>query len=495
MEFSFHAGGEDQPVDGLMASAEADGGTPAYRDFALAVFGEMDLTEYGNRIPSLTFEVIADDGLVTIAEVIADISGERIALPPADTVIGFSAGGPDRQASLRSLTESIPLSFSADPRAIDRIAAEPCCGFEFGSAVTIDSDFVRTIGNQEIAPPETRTAAVALAPRHLSVRYYDPARDYQAGIQSALRPGAGRIALVRDFPATIAAGSARTIAMAGLWSAYKERSSLNVSVPLGSRPLRPTMLVKFDAFEGIWRIRECEVGANFVQLSLTGVNSSGAMVLVDSDQGRNVADPDLRAGLTRLVLVDLPFAIDAPTAPSDQVRLYAAAAGDAGWRNAQLFAAGPDGAPAAYVGQIPAPTVIGRASGALGAANPALIDQINHVEVELQNMAMTLAHADDPQLLAGSNTALIGREVLQFAEAKSLGEGRFRLSRLIRGLGGTEIEIDRHGADEDFALLDASSLLAVGPAAYSPFSPTTLFALGRDDLVPVKAEIASAGRA
>ena len=49
-QFSFQAGGEDQPVDGLMASAEANEGTPAYRDFSLAVFGDMDLTEYGNRI-------------------------------------------------------------------------------------------------------------------------------------------------------------------------------------------------------------------------------------------------------------------------------------------------------------------------------------------------------------------------------------------------------------------------------------------------------------
>ncbi|MEH6715318.1 phage tail protein [Parasphingorhabdus flavimaris] len=494
-QFALHVGGEDQTLDGLMASAEGAGRTPAYRDYALAVFGDMDLTEYGNRIPSLTFEVIADDGLVTIAELVTDMSGERIVLPPADTVIGFAAGGEDRQAALRSLTESIPLSFSSDPRAIDRIEAEVRSASEVPSVVTITSDFVRAAGNQDIPPPETRTAAVALVPRQLSVRYYDPARDYQAGVQSALRPGIGRTSLEQDFPATIAAGTARRIAMDVLLSAHKERSSLNVSVPLGSHPLRPAMLVRFDGFEGFWRIRECEIGANVVQLSLTSVNSSGAMALVDSEQGRNVAAPDLRAGLTRLVLVDLPFAIDAPTVPSDQVRLYAAAAGDAGWRNAQLFASGPDGTPGAYVGQIPAPTVIGNISGALGAANPSLIDQINHIDVVLRNEEMTLDHADDQQLLAGRNAALIGREVVQFAEAELLEEGRFRLSRLIRGLGGTEAEISRHVADEDFVLLDAGSLLAVNSSAFSPFSPTSLFAVGRDDPVPVEAAIAAPGRA
>ncbi len=494
-QFAFYPGREDQIVDGLMASAEADAGTPAYRGLALAVFGDMDLTEYGNRIPSLTFEVIADDGSVTIADIIMDISGERIDMAPGDTVIGFAAGGEDRQAALLSLTDSIPLSFSSDPGAIARMGAESRSHAEAASALTIDSDFVRTAGKQEIEPPENRTESVAAVPRQLSVRYYDVARDYQAGIQSALRPGAGRISLVQDFPATIGADKARTIAANGLWSEYDERSTLGVSLSIGSDSYRPAMLVEFTAFDGLWRIRECEIGAGFVQLSLTRAKTNGSAALIDSEQGRNVPDSDLRAGMTRLVLVDLPFAVDAPTAPSDQARLYAAAAGDTGWRNAQLFASGPDGGPGAYIGQFSAPTIIGTTSGILDSATPALIDQINHIDVDLQNTMMKLDHADDSQLLAGRNVALIGREIVQFAEATPLGEGRFRLSRLIRGLGGTEIEISRHSADEDFVLLDAGSMLEIGSSLYSAFSSTTVFALGRDDLVPVSATIASPGRA
>ncbi|MGB5484862.1 phage tail baseplate protein [Parasphingorhabdus sp.] len=494
-QFVFHAGHEDQPVDGLMASAEADGGTPAYRDFALAVFSDMDLTEYGNRIPSLTFEVIADDGLVSIADIVTAVSGARIFLPPSDTVIGFAAGGRDRQAALLSLTESIPLSFSSDPSMIDRIAAEARSHVESLTAVTINSDFVRAAGKQEISPAENRIAAVAGSPRQLSVRYYDPARDYQSGIQSVMRPGTGRISLVRDLPATLAADQAKMIATEGLWSAYSERSSLKVAVPLGSIPYRPGMLVKFEALPGLWRVRECDTALGFGTLSLTSANINSSVVLVESEQGRNVTDSDLRAGLTRLVLVDLPFAIDAPTMPSDQARLYAAAAGDAGWRTAQLFASGPDGAPGAYVGQISAPAVIGITSGALGSANPALIDQINHIDVDLRNPTMRLFYADDSQLLAGNNIALIGREVVQFAEALLLEEGRFRLSRMIRGLGGTEIEVTRHSGDENFVLLDAGAMPEIDSTAYSPFSPTTIFALGRDDLLKVSAQIESPGRA
>jgi hypothetical protein len=455
----------------------------------------MDLTEYGNRIPSLTFEVIADDGSVAIGDVIMDISGQRITLAQGDGVIGFAAGGEDREAALRSLTDSVPLSFSCDPAAINRIEATLRGADDPVGPLPIASDFARSVGQQDIAPAEMHNASVATVPRKLSVRYYDPARDYQTGIQSAFRPGSGRLSLVREYPATMMADQARVIATTGLWSEYDDRSTRQLAVPLDSRSYRPGMVVECGDADGLWTIRECEILSGFVKLSLTRTRAGRAMGPVETEQGRNVPDADLRAGPTRLVLVDLPFAIDAPTTVSDSARLYAAAAGDAGWRNAQLFASGVDGTPGIFVGQIPAPTVIGTTSGALDPANSALMDRISQIDVELQNPAMSLAHADDSQLLAGQNIALIGQELIQFAEAVPLGDGHFRLSRMIRGLGGTEAEIARHQANEDFVLLDSGSMLEIGSAAYTPFAPAVLFALGRDDPAPVSAAVASTGRA
>ena len=493
--FAFHPGGEDQPVDGLIASAEAGGGTPAYRGLALAVFEDMDLTDYGNRIPSLTFELIADDGAVRFADLVGDISGQRIAMEPGGTVTGFAAAGEDRLAALRSLTESMPLSFLSDPAAIDRIDAVPRSVAESEEVLTADRDFVRTAGQQEIAPPERRTASLSAVPQQLSIRYYDPARDYQSGIQSAFRPGEGRVVIVRVFPATMAADEARKIAAASLWSEYDERATLHVALPLGSRLARPGMLAAFAGIAGLWRVRECEIGRGFAQLALVHVRSRGNQAAVETEQGRIVADPDQRAGFTRLVLVDLPFAVDAPGTASDSARLYAVAAGDAGWRHAQLFAAGADGEAGAYIGQIPAPGIIGTALGRLDVARPALIDEVNHIDVELRNPGMTLAHADDAQWLAGRNIARLGSEIIQFARAVPLGEGRFRLSRLIRGLGGTENEIASHNFGEDFVLLDPASMLAIPPAHFVPFQPVAVLAFGRDDPVAVVAAIPSPGRA
>ena len=56
--FRLYVGGEDQALDPLIASAvEA---APAYRGSAYAVFEGLELADFGNRIPSLTFEVFSD---------------------------------------------------------------------------------------------------------------------------------------------------------------------------------------------------------------------------------------------------------------------------------------------------------------------------------------------------------------------------------------------------------------------------------------------------
>ncbi len=54
----FYAGDETQTFDPLIEEIEGAGNTPAYRGLAYIVFEDMDLTNFGNRIPQLNFEII-----------------------------------------------------------------------------------------------------------------------------------------------------------------------------------------------------------------------------------------------------------------------------------------------------------------------------------------------------------------------------------------------------------------------------------------------------
>jgi len=77
---------------------------------------------------------------------------------------------------------------------------------------------------------------------------------------------------------------------------------------------------------------------------------------------------------------------------------------------------------------------------------------VNSVEVQLDYGA--LQSLADERVLAGGNAALIGDEVIQFAQAELIAEGRYRLSRLLRGQRGTEHEISSHPSGSRFVLLD-----------------------------------------
>lgn len=492
--FRFLPGSEDQQADGFIASAESGGATPAYRGLALAIFEDMELADYGNRIPSLTFEIIADDGAVGLAHILDDISHGRIKLESGEMVVGYSASGEDQRTALAALTESIPMSFSCDPEAIDQIAARERHVDQAGIIAVTDEIFVRASDGDGSGQLELQTLAENKAPRQLSLRYYDPSRDFQAGMQNAFRGGQGRAIFNRDLPAAISASDAKKLAAQQLWTFYQERAVARIQIVDTSLILDPGATVQISDMPGFWRVRNRDIARGFSQVQLSRVPGLGNLV-VAADHGRAVPDSDQLAGMTRLALVDLPFAMDAPAQPSAQPRLYALGAGDAGWRKAQVFRADANGDISDFVGNIPAPSVMGKTLNRLGDANPTHIDRLNSIVIDLHNDSMRLSNADDERLLAGDNIAMIGTEIIQFAEAAPISGTRYRLSRLIRGLGGTEGETGNHLADEDFVMLDASTTLKLDPVHYDPFVEATFFALGRDDPEPVPATHMSPGRA
>ncbi|WP_406873872.1 glycoside hydrolase/phage tail family protein [Aminobacter sp. P9b] len=62
IELRIHLGTEGQAVDPLIAAKQGAGNAPAYRGVAYAVVENLDIGEYGNRIPQMQFEVIRPIG-------------------------------------------------------------------------------------------------------------------------------------------------------------------------------------------------------------------------------------------------------------------------------------------------------------------------------------------------------------------------------------------------------------------------------------------------
>lgn len=122
--FRLYQGDEDQPVDPLIAAVEGIGQAPAFRGIAYALFEDMQLADFGNRIPSLTFEVEADEAPVTLGNIADELSGGALAAGPTPALTGYAASGDSIRGALEALADVVPLSLSDDGERL-LLTAEP----------------------------------------------------------------------------------------------------------------------------------------------------------------------------------------------------------------------------------------------------------------------------------------------------------------------------------------------------------------------------------
>ncbi len=443
--FRLHLGGEDQAPDPLIASAEGGALAPAHRGIAYAVFEDLELADFGNRIPSLTFEVVADAGAVDAGEIVEVASEGLVRRADATAAIaGFSAYGGSRRSVIEPLVQAVgawPVSGGADMTLI----------WGAGAAASVIDQGIGPdggIGHRAIA-------AADRAPRRMLLGHYDPARDYQAGLQQAVRPGAGFRDETVELPAVLDAASAKRLAEAALARAEIERERWTVTTGWSALSIPPGARVAIAGEAGAWRVAGWRLEAMAVSLEL--VRIAPAALPTTASAGRVLGAPDLTAGETILHAFELPHLGDeAASVP----RISIAACGtQPGWRRAALTLSLDDGARWEAIGSTALPAIIGTVETPAGTADSAIEDRRHALIVELAHDGMALDDGDAVGLDAGRNLALMGDELIQFGRAERLDGNRWRLTRLWRGRRGTEAAIGLGAAGDRFVLIEAETLL------------------------------------
>jgi hypothetical protein len=484
--YRLHLGGEDQAVDPLIAAVEGLGLAPAYRGIAYAVFEDFQLGDYGNRIPSLTFEVEADPGPTSIGAVAAELGEGLASAGEWAALAGYAAGGDSIRAAIATLAQLEPLSLAdgEDGLVLTRGGEPPAliAESELGAAAPGAggrSEWLRRSGDS--------------VPAEASLAYYDPARDYQTGLQRASRPGSALTSDRSAVAASLDAATAKAFAAGRLERLWAARRSARLHLGWSRLGLGAGRHVRVGGRPGLWKIARWTLDRMVLTLELTGVPAAAPATPGGASPGRPVGQPDRLHGPTSLLLLDLPvLAGDLPARP----RLLVAAAGaEPGWRRAELIASFDGGASWTAAGSTAPPAIVGAALEVPGAAGSALIDERGRIEVELLNEAMWLESRSDPALADGANLAVLGEELIQFGLAEPLGDRRFRLSHLLRGRRGTEWAAGLHAPGEPFAMIEAESLAVVEAPLGSLGGEARLLASGLGDPEGVLAARTVAGEA
>ncbi len=448
--FRWYAGDEEQMPDPLIASIVGLRDAPAYRGIAYAVFEDMALGDFGNRIPSLTFEVVADAGPVSVGMIARTLSDGMIDGEAGPMLGGFAAEGTSVGDVVAALIDPVGGWYATGGDGL---------GLCFGGGAA------RTVSPGVGAPRRRRVPA---EPRDVVVAYHDSARDYQTGVQQVRVPGARaseRIALPAAMPAEDAAALAGRIA-ARLASGTERRT---LTLGWDAIDLRPGERVRIAGEKDGWRVRRVAIEADGITAELVPIPAATPAPIAANGEPRLA--PDVLPGRTRLRLIELP-------ADGDTVRIAAVAAGtEPGWRRATLLT-GDDAIGWREAGMTAAAGTIGTVPGVLGPGPTTIEDLTAEIDVVLLHDAMTLADADATMLDRGANAAMIGDEIVQFGRARRTAPARWRLSRLWRGRRGTGWATGTHGAGEGFVLLDPATLRLLGDPAVLVGRPVRAMASG-----------------
>lgn len=446
-------GSEQQEVDPFIASIEGTENMPAYRGLAMAVFEGLELSSFGNRIPFLTFEVDGAGAEPTVGSILGDASGGAIAVNASQVVGGYASYGRTIKSAVEPLIEAFGILVFDDgqklksPTRVVPLAIGSC---EFGNSADVGA-----------VPRMKREQGAATAPSSFRLTFYDPARDYQGGEARASAADEASIETQRELPAAMTAGDAKSLAQRMLGRASTSRDKLTLRLPRGRIALDPGDTLQLPLSPAFWTIERVTVDGFVPIVELRP--AAGGQVQVAADPGRIAPNADVIAGPPVIALFDLPVP---PTAASSQPTiLLAASLATSGWsvRPAEIRFAGQPISTQTARGK----SVLGNAISVLGPGTSHIVDEVSSVDVELVDRDQWLVSCDQDALAGGGNLAVIGKELLQFASAIPLGEGRFRLSHFLRGRAGTEWAIGDHAAGENFCVLRPGTLQPVALPSFS----------------------------
>ena len=238
---------------------------------------------------------------------------------------------------------------------------------------------------------------------------------------------------------------------------------------------------------GLWRIEDWEWRENGVELELVRL-PHGAGRQQQGDPGTGLPQQDLEATPSSLVAFELPW--DGSGSGARRQAFAAVSSTSAGWSGAALYAdtggilepLGPSGR---------GRSIIGTLATSLPGGESCLFDGGISFEVDLLSADFGLTSTTMSALAAGANQALIGDEVVQFAQVLQLTETRWRIRGLLRGRGGSEIAAKAgHAPGSPFVLLDGAPV-ALDASVLG--SASTIAAIGIADVELVTGTILRSG--
>ena len=305
-------------------------------------------------------------------------------------------------------------------------------------------------------------------PRELAVNYIDQNRNYEQGTQRyrRLKTNASSNTTV-TVPIVFVANEAQEVAEVLHSDAWTEREVFQFSLGPTYLFLDPTDNITIDLDDG---------SSHFIRITKTIIGRNGIIMcegvadktsLYSAPNAIGIEGGFIDPGFLFIPVRPYPVvpAIPQLTVTNDDFNLYVGAVGydsNNQFQGADVYV--QEGYSLRYAGTIDTLATSGSITAEVEHPdNPAgyygSID--SEQTISLVTTPTTLSSVTEEQLFSGSNLAVFGDEVIAFqtVSANSPDTGNYTLSNIIRGLNGTDHNVDRHVFPETFIL--ASELISI----------------------------------
>jgi hypothetical protein len=123
LPLTIYLGDETQTADPTMEADKGAGEVPAHRGSVYVVFTDLYVTEFGNRIPNLEFEIVTSDNGVANCPLVIE-AGDTLSTYPLTGGGGWAANGTS-SSELPPVITSITIPTEGEPQTEPTVAALP----------------------------------------------------------------------------------------------------------------------------------------------------------------------------------------------------------------------------------------------------------------------------------------------------------------------------------------------------------------------------------
>lgn len=260
---------------------------------------------------------------------------------------------------------------------------------------------------------------------------------------------------IETVPIVLDSEKARNIAEISLYSSWIERTEFNFTLTTEYLYLNNSDLIKLYINKNalVLKIKNVELENNLVKIEATQFDSTIYNYIDNKPLNPNL-EIITEAGETYLKILEIP-AVNQEML--DKIFIFLVTNGEfTNWNGANIYFSEDYSKTYKTVSETRNNSLLGHVINTPKSARPYYFDLKNKLKISFHGGVdiEKFKNVTNLEIYNGENKAIYGNEIIQFKNITLENDGSYSVSELLRGLYGTENEIENHKAGDIFIILD-----------------------------------------